>query len=74
VSTSVQYVADLESPAHIERVEYIGPARYADEAKFKLMRFGRAITTFVASKGQWAKISKGRGKLNITQKMIERAH
>jgi hypothetical protein len=69
---SIQYVVDLEAPAYVERVEYIGPGRYADEAKYKLLRHDRSITTFVVSKGQWAKILKGRGKLNITSKMIQR--
>jgi hypothetical protein len=70
---SVQYVVDLEAPAYVERVTYIGPGRYVDEATYRLLRFNRPITTFVVSKGQWAKILKGRGKLNVTSKMIQRA-
>lgn len=70
---SVQYIADLEAPKHVERVEYKGPGRYADEATVRLMRHGRLIVTFVASKAQWAKIRKGKGRLNITTEMIQRA-
>jgi len=70
--SSIQYVINLESAPHIERVEYVGPARYADEAKFKLLRSNRPITTFVVSKSQWTKILKGHGKLNVTAKMIQR--
>lgn len=69
---SVQYIADLEAPAAVERVEYVGPGRYSDEAKFSLVRHGRKITTFVASKSQMVKILSRRGKINITQKMISR--
>lgn len=71
----VEYVADLHAPAHIESVKCIDrhtPGLYADERICSLTRHGQRITNFVASAGQRRKIRSRKGKLQITDKMIQR--
>ena len=68
----VEYIVDLTAPEHAERVTCDRPARYSDERTCRLSRHGRHTTTFVASRTQLAKIRRGKGKLQITDKMIQR--
>jgi hypothetical protein len=71
----VEYVANLSAPKHIEQVECIDrrtPGLYADERICVLKRSGQRITAFVASEGQRKKIAGRKGKLQITDRMIQR--
>jgi hypothetical protein len=71
----VQYVVDLTAPRHIEQVECdVTSGGTPVLGLCELRRFGRLIATFVVSPGQRLKIKRGKGKLNITSKMIELAY
>lgn len=73
------YVADLEADPIIEAVECglalrpgIGAPTLSGLCSLK--RYGTVIAVFMASPEQVRKIKKRKGKLRITQGMIERGH
>ena len=61
------YIADLGAPRYVESI------RCDATGYCTLERFGRDIATFIASPGQLKKIKTQRGKLRITQGMVDRA-
>jgi hypothetical protein len=71
----VQYVVDLAAPKHVEEIECdVESSGVPVLGLCELRRFTRSVTQFVVSPAQRLKIKRGRGKLNVTDKMIERAY
>lgn len=68
--SKVQYVVDLSM---LKRISFEQVDCDPFSGLCELRRFGRHVTDFVASHVQLTKIKKGRGKLNITQAMINKA-
>lgn len=75
MANRVEYIADLTAPKHIEEVVCDVSSRGAPVLGLcELRRFGRVIATFMVTPSQRLKIRRGKGKINVTSKMIENAY
>jgi hypothetical protein len=71
--SKVQYTVDLSAPAPIEGINCdiaMRPGGKPFPGLCALLRFGKVVTTFMASSGQRKKIRRGKGTLHITTAMI----
>ena len=76
MSRRVEYTVNLAAKPHIEKVEIHGSCTSTSGRGDQLAsftRFGKHVANFVVSAAQARKIRSGKGRLNISERAIERS-